>query len=639
MIIINNHKIGIILIALVLGFASCSKIYDNQPNLDGVVTVNNNYDDLNRRMTIIHDPVMTTGDLKSGKGDNYGYTWYFVADVQAPVVKGSPLSATDVRVYDDIAYVSYNRQGDVYAGAVDMIDISDFGNPALISSVEFDGVDINTLAVDEDGNDAYREVWLAGSSIKKGAILRKLVNNENAFTSEVADIELSNALSNNNLSASANGVGLTKYFIYATSGNRFGGTYQIDRKTMEFKPTQEYSDAKAIAISDGYQVSLVAGDDARLYVYKDDKDHKLKNEFALGSIVHQYVDEPYLGKATVSFGHDKKVAFIAMNSGGMKAVDIEDGSTVYTSPSAMLTTGNTHGLAVDDDFVYMANSDDGLFIGSLPYKGGEVIPVQHWDLEETGASANMVQTDGDWIFVAKGGGGLKILRKVANSFYPSVNPYDENGKPKNNEGQDLLCDNLLNDFNLALPEGKDLTKVHPEYFTNTNREIVLTKNADVSVTFVSEGASYRNSFGYYIYNVNDIPDKEDDIKANMKIIFANASATGSGGTLNEGDRVHLGTFSAGTVIGYFVISDGWNGTKVTEGLSTLYTNKNFNKDKTQQALTMYSESCETLLSTFEDIHTKVKTCDKDYNDLVIKTTISPMTATNTTSFIQLSTAK
>ena len=104
-------------------------------------------------------------------------------------------------------------------------------------------------------------------------------------------------------------------------------------------------------------------------------------------------------------------------SEGMKAVNIETGAVVYTSPLDMLTTGNTHGLAVDDRSIYLANSDDGLFIGcipEIPEIGDNMIFVQHWDLDESGASANMVQTDGEWVFVAKGGGGLKILRKISN---------------------------------------------------------------------------------------------------------------------------------------------------------------------------------------------------------------------------------
>lgn len=645
---INARKYLVLLAVLFLGLTACNKpeeidaITDKavEEFIDNTVDINNNLDDLNKRMKIVREPIVFNNNLKivDVGGDCFDYTWYLVAEVDAPIFDGNPLSATDVRILGNRAYVSYHRQGIEHAGGIEIIDISDPGSPVIRSYVEFDGVDINSLAIDDSGSDdGERKIWLAGSSFKKGAVLRQIIANNGYLNGGVIDISLSKAISDGSITANANGIGYSDDYIYLSAGNSVGGTFQLDRQTLNIVANEEYSDAKSIALNGGYagayQLTLVGGDDGLLNVYRVGSDRTLVRSIPLGSIIHQNVAEPYLGKATITIREGENIAFIAMNADGMKAVDVETGNVVYTSPGDMLTTGNTHGITVDDKFIYIANSDDGLFIGCIPEGGGEIIDVQRWDLNETGASANMVQTDGDWVFVAKGGGGLKILRKIRNGDFPVVCDFDEDGLPECITNEEL-CENLLPDFKVLLPEQENALINHPEYFTNENREIVLTETANVSVTFVMEGAGFTNSFGYYTYDVNNPPQSVEDIRASMRIIFANASAAGGyGGSLLEGDQVDLGSFEAGTVIGYFLIANGWNGYDVTEGLYTFYTIPEFNRDGTQQTIMMYSESCGALLTTFEDVH--ISGGDRDYNDIVIKTSISPMSAMTTNDLVQL----
>jgi hypothetical protein len=426
------HKLIVLLAVLFIGTTACKKetesiaivedaIIVEDAAIDNTFVINNNFEELNTRMHFVGEPISNKSNLKLAipdeGGDCYDYTWIIVAEVDAPIFDGEPFSATDVRILGDKAYISYHRQGNVYAGGVEIIDIANPLAPAIISYMEFDEVDINTLAVDDSEADNLRNIWLAGSSFKKGAVLRQVTATNGLLNNGSLDIPLSNAFLDGRITPSANGIGYSEDYIYMTSGNSVGGTFQLDRQTLAIIANEEYTDAKAIALNGSnngaFQLSLVAGDNAKLNVHEVGADRTLVNSWDLGSIVHQNVDEPYLGKATVSIREGENIAFIAMNSVGMKAIDITSGDVVYYSPSDMLTTGNTHGLAIDDKFIYMANSDDGLFIGCIPEDGGEILEVQHWDLDETGASANMVQTDGEWVFVAKGGGGLKILRKVA----------------------------------------------------------------------------------------------------------------------------------------------------------------------------------------------------------------------------------
>jgi len=68
-----------------------------------------------------------------------------VAEVSPPEHNGIVLQATDVRMKDDKAYVSYNVQGETFLGAVDIYDVTDINQPTLLSSAIFTDTDINGI--------------------------------------------------------------------------------------------------------------------------------------------------------------------------------------------------------------------------------------------------------------------------------------------------------------------------------------------------------------------------------------------------------------------------------------------------------------------------------------------------------------
>lgn len=52
---------------------------------------------------------------------------------------------------------------------------------------------------------------------------------------------------------------------------------------------------------------------------------------------------------------------------------------------------------------------------------------------------------------------------------------------------------------------------------------------------------------------------------------------------------------------------------------------------------MYNPSCSSLLTAFEDIH--ISGGDKDFNDIVVETTIDPLSSMNTAVVVQFPTLK
>ena len=79
-------------------------------------------------------------------------------------------------------------------------------------------------------------------------------------------------------------------------------------------------------------------------------------------------------------------------------------------------------------------------------------------------------------------------------------------------------------------------------------DLTTQGDTEVRVSFISEGAGYKNTLGWYKIVDGELTDP--------KIIWSNASARGSGGTLEAGDTVSLGELPEGTSIGFFLIANG-----------------------------------------------------------------------------------
>jgi hypothetical protein len=154
------------------------------------------------------------------------------------------------------------------------------------------------------------------------------------------------------------------------------------------------------------------------------------------------------------------------------------------------------------------------------------------------------------------------LRKNTSPF-TFLAPYNSLGVPSNLEPvNDFIPKDLLDLVARSLPENSPVPTANPQYLADDIATDTQLKDfADVWVTFVHEGAGWRNALGYYVYDLNNPPATREDIKE-LFIIFPNASYHNSGGGLYSGNKVHLGRFAPNTGIGWFLVPNGWNGSTV-----------------------------------------------------------------------------
>jgi len=231
---------------------------------------------------------------------------------------------------------------------------------------------------------------------------------------------------------------------------------------------------------------------------------------------------------------------------------------------------------------------------------------------------------------------------------------------------------ILQIVNDALPE--ETGQIDQNFLNQAyNPNISLSADSQVAITFIDEGAGYQNALGYFSYtdqsfagqSFGDIDTDNSGIISSSEIlnvsgvtadlIFPNASRTGSGGLINQGDTIVLGggsidpvgdswtitdgnVFDAGTNIGFFLVANGWNdygsvgtvdGWDGTFGDPYTYYSLDFlnpENDPTATidtvdysarhvALTFESDDRDTLILGFEDLN-RLTNSDDDFNDAV-----------------------
>ena len=234
-----------------------------------------------------------------------------------------------------------------------------------------------------------------------------------------------------------------------------------------------------------------------------------------------------------------------------------------------------------------------------------------------------------------------VINQNGNPIFSYHDTYNGIGVPDNLAFPDVLQQNLLDDLNASLPEyfPGGIPYSNPEFLAGKETNLILTKDADVWVTFVSEGAGYRNSLGYYTYTLGQEPDSIEEL--DHLIVFPNSSMVGSGGGLVPGDRVYLGTFPANTVIGWFLVANGWNGLETTQGRGVYYSIPDFNpesvEDKRTHMVLLYDEAREITFLGFEDLRRDIAT-DDDFNDAVFYARSNPVDAISIGNLAQLEVA-
>lgn len=178
---------------------------------------------------------------------------------------------------------------------------------------------------------------------------------------------------------------------------------------------------------------------------------------------------------------------------------------------------------------------------------------------------------------------------------------------------------LFNKIESLFPTKYKADSLYPALFSDTvQKRIILTRESEVYLKFITEKAVYKNTVGWYSYNLGSEPQSVKEV--NIHLLFPNVSGVGEGGELMQGDMLQLGDqkFPKGTVIGFFLIVRGWQNGAIDYNRETVYTDINLNPGGAQQHMLFKEKNNGDIVLGFEDIVTTLT--DKDYNDILFSVT-------------------
>ncbi|HAJ82309.1 MAG: hypothetical protein CMP12_04110 [Zunongwangia sp.] len=316
-----------------------------------------------------------------------------IATVDPPIVDGTTLRASHVKIDGNYAYVTYMMEGEAYLGGVDIINIEDKTNPFVTSRVTSDIVDF-TSAYFSNGR-----LYFASA-----VDTDELLNLEYRANLGYVNVSAGNFLQNFQLKPIEGNVavdisGFDDKIIGVSGATGVLGLY--DAVSLETIAEQPIPDLRSIAYGNN-KIAVLSGSEG-LAMYNPG-DLSVLNRINTPNLASE-------SKRTIAF--KDQAILVAEGGNGVGIYDSNSGNTLqqlsiplpvdaaYDSEDVV-----TNAVSIAGDFILMANGGAGFGIAKLD-ENNTLVEEGIVDLE---GSSNYIQSDGDYIFVASGTGGLKIIK-------------------------------------------------------------------------------------------------------------------------------------------------------------------------------------------------------------------------------------
>lgn len=335
-------------------------------------------------------------DLKSttGKTTTAGdFPLVLVAEVAPPVYNGKTLRATHIAVEGNYAYVSYNTEGETYLGAIEVLNITNPNAPQLVMQAILPDTDVSSVRY--DNGKLYiagaKNIYASGASTP--AFVGSMTLSGGMLTNVLQQTVLAGKMATDVTSSSS------KY--YAVSGAT-GVLAQLSKTSQQVEVSIPLSDLRALGYNNNKVVVLSGTQGVKIY---DANGLNLITSFTTSSDVAEakrtidFID----GKLLVSEGYNGVGVYNLSTGAKLQKLAVPT-QVPNTNPADIVSNA----VSVNSGRVFVANGGAGIYVytpdnndlklmGSLDLKG----------------SSNFVMSKGEYIFVATGAGGLKIIKMVA----------------------------------------------------------------------------------------------------------------------------------------------------------------------------------------------------------------------------------
>ncbi|MGB5210890.1 MAG: hypothetical protein WBP60_10240 [Gammaproteobacteria bacterium] len=385
------------------------------------IAITNNQAALDVRVLYPEQPVPVDVSVVAQKSGSVlarkpSVTLTLASEIFPPTVDGQVVQATSVsqRVSGNAAMVSYNMRGAPRLGAVDWVTQTNSNRPLLSSGATFNDADIN--AVSADAGNVYMAMATDAPDFAFPAVLERLRVNGNRLTLDgnervgLASFAATSALA----------VGDT---VYATSGDT-GGLFALAENNLSQIGEFALHDARWVAVDvEGGRVVVAQGTPGQISVFAE-------GEFPAGSM-NLLNSFPFPGadipesKSTVEIVGGK--AFVAAGPEGVQVVCLDNGEIIGNvprpDPAALGLDPSvvvTNAVTVDKDLMFISNGEAGVYVAKAKKQfqnsgcAQQEITVEGQLRFDDLQSANHVSFKGNYLFVAAGLGGVKVVRVKGN---------------------------------------------------------------------------------------------------------------------------------------------------------------------------------------------------------------------------------
>ena len=338
--------------------------------------------------------VFEPGHSIEGEEETAGdYPLTLVASIDPPVREdGSFFTASHVDVAGNYAYVAYNTAGDVYEGAIDVINISDANNPYTSSRLIFRNADVNALVY--DGGYLYAVGGVdaeSSASAISNSFMARIPVGRGSLNPEGINYRFQQGFN-------ATGVIARPDRILVSSGKE--GSVTAFRKSNLSVIAEAYmADARNLAHSQAGIAVLDAGNGVRLMDPNLNEIRMIPLSADLGETTKRTLDAW------------NQWIIVAEGPSGAGIYNASSGNLLQYLPIPLHPDGVeegfvvTNAVSVNENAIFMANGGAGLSFAEREGSGARTV-----GLIELGGSVNYVVSQDDFAFAASGSDGLHVIK-------------------------------------------------------------------------------------------------------------------------------------------------------------------------------------------------------------------------------------
>ncbi len=252
---------------------------------------------------------------------------------------------------------------------------------------------------------------------------------------------------------------------------------------------------------------------------------------------------------------DANITIKDLNGAPLKGVRVDIYTDEPENGGELITSGFTNASGRMDQLMKVATYQKEVLVLANTFAVGNRMVVS---TEGSKLNANFGGVPAPRLFdktTERGTGGAGLVSGYSNVYY--LDNFNSRGVPAGMTTGPVPT-SLMNNLAAALPESQSVPcnpLRAPLVAEGVSTEVVTKSQTDVFVTWIGEGAGFKNALAFHYYPKNAPPANKNAIDS-IFVIYPNASTASD--ILQAGDRVKLGNFPANTVISWVLLQNEWD---------------------------------------------------------------------------------